>query len=255
MTQHVWCMKTPEGRAARQRPSWFTAKLAESPSVSCNSAQMHGHPDWVTTSAVKPTFWDSDSFNFKCHGLQLPPNRCNLAGTLSCNPAQSTKQNNKETAGQLRHFDRVHVHASFGGSQQVIVHGSNLQMWYNANGTFELKWILNVKVFLSLLVPLDKKTHFVQANFFKRLGFETSAEAVISFPLPSPPPTLLTLPIFEWWVKHLVFQVRRNIGPVTHLCASYHLLKHSISVWNWSNMSLSPLSLQTFCNKVWVYFL
>ena len=37
-------------------------------------------PDWVKTSAVQPTFWDSDSFNFKCHGRQLAPNRCNLDG-------------------------------------------------------------------------------------------------------------------------------------------------------------------------------
>ena len=39
-------------------------------------------PDWVTTSAVQPTFWDSDSFNFKCHGRQLAPNRCKLGGRL-----------------------------------------------------------------------------------------------------------------------------------------------------------------------------
>ena len=37
-------------------------------------------PDWVTTSAVKPTFWDNDSFTSKCHGRQLAPNRCNLGG-------------------------------------------------------------------------------------------------------------------------------------------------------------------------------
>ena len=30
-----------QGRVARQRPSRFTAKVAESPPVSCNSAQMH----------------------------------------------------------------------------------------------------------------------------------------------------------------------------------------------------------------------
>ena len=35
---------------------------------------------WVTTSAVQPTFWDSDSFNFKCHGRKLAPNRCSLGG-------------------------------------------------------------------------------------------------------------------------------------------------------------------------------
>ena len=35
---------------------------------------------WVTTSTVRPTFWDSDGFNFKCHGRQLAPNRCNLGG-------------------------------------------------------------------------------------------------------------------------------------------------------------------------------
>ena len=42
-------------------------------------------PDWVTTSAMQPTFWDSDSFNFKCHGRQ-PWRRVGLGG-LSCNPA------------------------------------------------------------------------------------------------------------------------------------------------------------------------
>ena len=33
-----------QGRVARQRPSPFTAKVAESPPVSCNSAQMHWRP-------------------------------------------------------------------------------------------------------------------------------------------------------------------------------------------------------------------
>ena len=28
-------------------------------------------PDWVTTSAVQLTCWDSDSFDSKCHGRQL----------------------------------------------------------------------------------------------------------------------------------------------------------------------------------------
>ena len=37
-------------------------------------------PDWVTTFAVQPTGWDSDSFNVKCLGRQLAPNRCNLGG-------------------------------------------------------------------------------------------------------------------------------------------------------------------------------
>ena len=35
-------------------------------------------PHWVTTSAVQPTFWDSDSFDIKCYGRQLAPSRCNL---------------------------------------------------------------------------------------------------------------------------------------------------------------------------------
>ena len=35
----------------------------------------------MTTSAVQPTFCDSDSFNFKCRGRQLvAPNWCNLGG-------------------------------------------------------------------------------------------------------------------------------------------------------------------------------
>ena len=33
---------------------------------------------WVVV--VQPTFWGSDRFNFKCHGCQLAPNRCNLDG-------------------------------------------------------------------------------------------------------------------------------------------------------------------------------
>ena len=37
-------------------------------------------PDWVTVSAVQPTFWDSDSFNLKCHGHQLAPNRYTFGG-------------------------------------------------------------------------------------------------------------------------------------------------------------------------------
>ena len=35
-------------------------------------------PDWVIL--LSPTFWDNDSFNFKCHGRQLASNRCNLRG-------------------------------------------------------------------------------------------------------------------------------------------------------------------------------
>ena len=34
----------------------------------------------MTTSAVQPTFGDSDNFNFKCHSRQLAPTRCNLGG-------------------------------------------------------------------------------------------------------------------------------------------------------------------------------
>ena len=37
-------------------------------------------PDCVATSGVQPTFLDSDRFNFKCHGGQLAPNRCNHGG-------------------------------------------------------------------------------------------------------------------------------------------------------------------------------
>ena len=52
--------------------------------------------DWVSTSDVQPTFWYSDSLNFKCHGRQLAPNRCNLGGgsvwvgRCRANPSQST---------------------------------------------------------------------------------------------------------------------------------------------------------------------
>ena len=39
-------------------------------------------PDWVTTSVMQPTFWDTDSSIIcKCHGRpQLAPNGCNLGG-------------------------------------------------------------------------------------------------------------------------------------------------------------------------------
>ena len=36
--------------------------------------------DCMTTCAVQPNFWDSGSFNVKCHGRQLAPNRCTLGG-------------------------------------------------------------------------------------------------------------------------------------------------------------------------------
>ena len=46
------------GRVARQRLSRFTAKVAESPPVSCKlSPRCTDVPDWVTTSAVQATFW------------------------------------------------------------------------------------------------------------------------------------------------------------------------------------------------------
>ena len=49
-------------------------------------------PEWVTTSAVQPTFWDSDRFNFECHMVaSWHPTGATLAGglsgTLSCNRA------------------------------------------------------------------------------------------------------------------------------------------------------------------------
>ena len=48
--------------------------VAESPPVSSNSAHNTSQISWLTTSAVQPTFWDSDSFNFRYHGRQLAPN-------------------------------------------------------------------------------------------------------------------------------------------------------------------------------------
>ena len=65
-------------------PKWQKVRQSRATQPRCTDV-----PDWVTASA----FWDRDSFNFKCHGRHLAPNRCNLgggsgwSGTLSCNPA------------------------------------------------------------------------------------------------------------------------------------------------------------------------
>ena len=52
--------------------------------------------NWVTTSAVQPTFWDSDSFNIKWLGRHWHPKGATLAegrpGTLSCKSALGSHQ-------------------------------------------------------------------------------------------------------------------------------------------------------------------
>ena len=56
-------------------PRWQKVRQSRATQPRCTDV-----PDWVTTSAVQPTFWDSDSFHFKCHGRHLAPNRCNVGG-------------------------------------------------------------------------------------------------------------------------------------------------------------------------------
>ena len=79
--QNAECAAAGVGRftATLVEASWtgmhasrFTAKVAKSSPVSCKTQpRCTDVPDWVTTFAVQPTFWDSDSFNFKCHGRQV----------------------------------------------------------------------------------------------------------------------------------------------------------------------------------------
>ena len=54
-------------------PMWQNVRRSRATQPRCTEV-----PDWVTTSAEQPTFWDSDSFNCQCHGRQLAPNRCSL---------------------------------------------------------------------------------------------------------------------------------------------------------------------------------
>ena len=69
-------------------------------------------PDWVKTSAVQPTVWNSDSFNFKCHGGQFSwhPTGATLAegwsGTLSRNPTQAPRRHH---SGDRIPFNSVYI--------------------------------------------------------------------------------------------------------------------------------------------------
>ena len=65
--------KRVQGRVARQHPSRFIARGRKSASLVQLSPDALTVPDWVTTSAVQPTFWDTDSFNFKLNGRQYVP--------------------------------------------------------------------------------------------------------------------------------------------------------------------------------------
>ena len=78
---YILLIKQILGWLAWQRPSRFTAKMAGSPPVSCNSAQRHWRPRLGDHFCRATHLLDSDSFNlFKCHGRQLAPNRCTLGG-------------------------------------------------------------------------------------------------------------------------------------------------------------------------------
>ena len=72
----------------------------------------------MTTSAVAPTFWDSDNFNLKnvtamvaswhLTGATLPEGR---SGTLSCNPAlDAPRQLDKTADSHLPLEDRAGFH-------------------------------------------------------------------------------------------------------------------------------------------------
>ena len=67
-------------RVARQCPRRFLPRW-QKVRQSRSATQPRGTddvPDWVPTLLCKPTFWDSESFNFKCHGRQLvAPTMCN----------------------------------------------------------------------------------------------------------------------------------------------------------------------------------
>ena len=75
----------PLGRVARQRPKPIDCQ-GGGKSWPVSSVQLTQPrcttdvPDWVTNSAVQPTVCDSDRFNFKSHGRQLAPSKCNLGG-------------------------------------------------------------------------------------------------------------------------------------------------------------------------------
>ena len=88
-----------QGWVARQRPSRFTAKVAESPSVSsCNLSPDARRPIWVTTSVAQPTlfFGKVTVKNLNAMVDSWHPTSANLAegrsGTLLCNPAQVSSE-------------------------------------------------------------------------------------------------------------------------------------------------------------------
>ena len=66
-------MDLKAGLHDRQRLSRFTAKVAERVRHSRAATQCTDVPHWVSTSALRPTCWDSDSVRFKCRGRQLAP--------------------------------------------------------------------------------------------------------------------------------------------------------------------------------------
>ena len=69
------------GRTTASKPTYCQSGRTSAILVQLSPDALTSHaPDWVTTSAVQPTFWDSDSFNFERYGRQLAHSRCNLGG-------------------------------------------------------------------------------------------------------------------------------------------------------------------------------
>ena len=90
---------SPGGRVARQgrsQPIDYQGgrKFRQ---VSCDSCPdaLTSVPDWVKTFLpCNPPFWDSDSFNFKCHMVaSWHPNRCNHGrGSVSVGRCRATER-------------------------------------------------------------------------------------------------------------------------------------------------------------------
>ena len=110
----LWRQTTYECKAGNERPKTrFLRQNGWRPEPGCTTTSQPinllprwqkvrqsraTQPRWATTSAVQPTFWESDSFNSNevpRSPVQLAPNRCVQPrrrvglGTLSSNPAQS----------------------------------------------------------------------------------------------------------------------------------------------------------------------
>ena len=76
-------MNAVQGRIVRQSPSWLTycqGGIKSASLVQLSPEWSTGVPEWVTTSAVQPTFWARDTCSYTCHGRQLSSNTCDLDG-------------------------------------------------------------------------------------------------------------------------------------------------------------------------------